>query len=435
MLDRQVVFLAVKLCLVSVSVVCNSKLGAAYDEHAATKLSDDVSAGFISIDCGASGDYKDNETGLFYEYPGDSYDRIWIDLNFDDWNRISTDSTIYAPNIDDGNYKVPDEVLKTAATSQDAMSPLSLFFNPSDSTSQCYVYFHFTEIQNLYQKRVLIIELNGRNLTEVTLDYLKPTTITPNDLTITGTGLHIFIYAVEGSHFVSDFPPMLNAVEVFVSLELPLSPTYPNDAQSLSNLEAIEVLDLSYNNLTGSIPEFLAQLPNLKVLNLTGNSFTGSVPSALLEKVKDKTLLFRMWNSGILSRKADIYSFGIILFELITGKPVINERGQESPVHILHLVGPLIETRDTQRMVDPGFNGQFNANAAWKMVNIANLCTQRDGDARPGISYILAELKECLAEEMNPGTTCMTDSFMSASSNLPEEPSSDHGLELALIPW
>ncbi|XP_031265641.1 receptor-like protein kinase At3g21340 [Pistacia vera] len=523
---------------------------------------------------------------------------------------------------------------------------------------------------------------------------------------------------------------MLNAVEVFLSLELPLSPTYPNDvnamrdikttykvirnwqgdpclpssfswnglscnndtnpriislnlsssnlsviAQSLSNLEAIEVLDLSYNNLTGSIPEFLAQLPNLKVLNLTGNSFTGSVPSALLEKVKDKTLLFSLegleapthgkrkknkfpvlltilggiivvliilslaycilnrrgnrywknvsiksqgvaytyseiltitkklktvigeggfgkvylgklnyntkvavkvlsgtsnqgynefraeaerltrvhsrhlvyligycdedehkaliyefmengnlrdhlrgyrdakflswkdriniaidaakgleylhivcmppvlhrdlktsnilldkemrakladfglsrvvtesgpnstnpagtpgymdptlWNSGILSRKADIYSFGIILFELITGKPVINERGQESPVHILHLVGPLIETRDTQCMVDPGFNGQFNANAVWKMVNISNLCTQRDGDARPGISYILAELKECLDIEMNPGTTCMTDSFMSASSNLPEGPSSDHGLELALIP-
>ncbi|KAJ0007216.1 hypothetical protein Pint_29555 [Pistacia integerrima] len=226
MLDRQVLVLDLKLWLVLVSVFCNSKLGEAYDEQTTRKLSDDVSAGFISIDCGASGDYKDNETGLFYEYPGDSYDRIW---NFDDWNRISTDSTIYAPNIDDGNYKVPDEVLKTAATSQDAMSPLSLFFNPSDSTSQCYVYFHFTEIQNLNQKRVLLIELNGRNLTEVTLEYLKPTTITLNDLTVTGTGLHIFIYAVEGSHFVSDFPPMLNAVEAFVSLELPLSPTYPND--------------------------------------------------------------------------------------------------------------------------------------------------------------------------------------------------------------
>ncbi|KAK0597118.1 hypothetical protein LWI29_021978 [Acer saccharum] len=64
-------------------------------------------------------------------------------------------------------------------------------------------------------------------------------------------------------------------------------------ATSVSNLKSIMFLDLSYNNLTGPLPEFLAQLPNLKMLNLTGNKFTGSVPDTLLEKSKNGKLLLR----------------------------------------------------------------------------------------------------------------------------------------------
>ena len=111
-------------------------------------------------------------------------------------------------------------MLSTAAKSQNSTTPLSLYFSPPDSLSQCYVYFHFAEIEKLEngQQRELTIMLNDeRYLTEsVRLDYLNSRTILPTEKAIKGERLHFTIAAAEGSNF----PPILNAVEVFVAKEL-----------------------------------------------------------------------------------------------------------------------------------------------------------------------------------------------------------------------
>ncbi|KAI3763349.1 hypothetical protein L1987_53803 [Smallanthus sonchifolius] len=49
-------------------------------------------------------------------------------------------------------------------------------------------------------------------------------------------------------------------------------------------------LDLSYNKLTGNVPDFLARLDNLRILNLTGNKFTRPLPAELLRKSKKGSL-------------------------------------------------------------------------------------------------------------------------------------------------
>ncbi|KAI5336888.1 hypothetical protein L3X38_016157 [Prunus dulcis] len=52
----------------------------------------------------------------------------------------------------------------------------------------------------------------------------------------------------------------------------------------------LQTLDLSNNNLTGPLPEFVSQLPNLKILNLEKNKLTGSVPAGLIQKSNDGLL-------------------------------------------------------------------------------------------------------------------------------------------------
>ena len=139
-------------------------------------------------------------------------------------------------------------MLRTAAKSQNSTTPLSLYLSPPDSLSQCYVYFHFAEIEKLEngQQREMTILLNSeRYLTEsVRLDYLKPQTILRTEPAIMGERLHFSIIAAEGSKF----PPILNAVEIFVSKELPNITTAIEDGM-LSSLLYFPLywLALSFN--------------------------------------------------------------------------------------------------------------------------------------------------------------------------------------------
>jgi Leucine-rich repeat (LRR) protein len=47
----------------------------------------------------------------------------------------------------------------------------------------------------------------------------------------------------------------------------------------LKTLRGLEEIDLSRNNLSGQIPEFLSKFLSLKHLNLSHNDFEGKVPS------------------------------------------------------------------------------------------------------------------------------------------------------------
>ncbi|XP_022762162.1 probable LRR receptor-like serine/threonine-protein kinase At1g51880 [Durio zibethinus] len=99
---------------------------------------------------------------------------------------------------------------------------------------------------------------------------------------------------------------------------------------------------------------------------------------------------------GNLNRKSDIYSIGIILFELIIAQLTVL-RGSKYNIHVLQWVTPAIEKGNVRSIIDPKLKGEFNTNAVWKVEEIAMACTQPTSNKRPDISHVLAELKDCLA--------------------------------------
>jgi len=71
---------------------------------------------------------------------------------------------------------------------------------------------------------------------------------------------------------VSSFPPSL-----ILSNNLLVGPVLPG----LGHLVDLHVLDLSWNNFSGHIPDELSNMSSLEVLNFAHNDLNGSIPSSL----------------------------------------------------------------------------------------------------------------------------------------------------------
>ncbi|CDP05358.1 unnamed protein product [Coffea canephora] len=98
-----------------------------------------------------------------------------------------------------------------------------------------------------------------------------------------------------------------------------------------------------------------------------------------------------------LHEKSDIYSLGIVILELITGRPVII--GTEDKRHILQWANFLLATGDIGSIVDPKLKGMYEINSAWKALEVAMACASPTSYRRPNMAHVLAQLTECLAAE------------------------------------
>ncbi|KAJ4806860.1 Leucine-rich repeat protein kinase family protein [Rhynchospora pubera] len=100
-----------------------------------------------------------------------------------------------------------------------------------------------------------------------------------------------------------------------------------------------------------------------------------------------------------LSEKSDVFSFGIVLLEIITGQPPII--GSPEGGHVTHWVSEKLSRGDIQSIIDPRMHGQYDINSVWKVTDLARKCTENSSANRPTMDVVVMELKESLDLEIS----------------------------------
>ncbi|KAK1360239.1 putative BRASSINOSTEROID INSENSITIVE 1-associated receptor kinase 1 [Heracleum sosnowskyi] len=122
------------------------------------------------------------------------------------------------------------------------------------------------------------------------------------------------------------------------------------------------------------------------------------------------------YTSSRLTEKSDVFSFGVVLLEMITGQPAILRN--EDRTHITEWVDSTVKNGDIKQVIDPSFRGNYDVNAVWKAVELALACASQISSNRPTMNTVVMELKECLAIEINSHDTDPVNSIGMVSMDL-----------------
>ncbi|XP_024932266.3 LOW QUALITY PROTEIN: probable LRR receptor-like serine/threonine-protein kinase At5g10290 [Ziziphus jujuba] len=96
-------------------------------------------------------------------------------------------------------------------------------------------------------------------------------------------------------------------------------------------------------------------------------------------------------STGKLSERADVFGYGIMLLELVTGQRAIDfSRVEvEDDAFLLDRVKKLQREKHLDAIVDRNLNGNYNIQEVEMMIQVALLCTQQSPEDRPAMSEVV----------------------------------------------
>ena len=87
---------------------------------------------------------------------------------------------------------------------------------------------------------------------------------------------------------------------------------------------------------------------------------------------------------GIVDEKTDVYAYGVLLLELITGKKALDGMQRS----LVMWARPLLERNEVRALVDPGIGDTVDINELRRISYAAALCIQHSAIRRPRMSEV-----------------------------------------------
>ncbi|KAK4744651.1 hypothetical protein SAY87_010963 [Trapa incisa] len=97
--------------------------------------------------------------------------------------------------------------------------------------------------------------------------------------------------------------------------------------------------------------------------------------------------------TGMLNEKSDIYSFGILIMEIITGRNPVDYSRPQGEVHLVEWLKTMVSNRRAEEVMDPKLLNTPAPKALKRILLVALRCVDPDATKRPKMGHIIHMLE------------------------------------------
>ncbi|MFS7966422.1 putative protein kinase RLK-Pelle-CrRLK1L-1 family [Helianthus anomalus] len=113
-----------------------------------------------------------------------------------------------------------------------------------------------------------------------------------------------------------------------------------------------------------------------------------------------------------LTRKTDVYAFGVVLFELLSGREPVDEQNEEDQCSLVRWAQRCVKERRLDQMVDSNIKGTISTKCLRQFARIAYRCVHPDLKERPTMTEVVGLLQSLLELQEKSNHSTKSSSIM-----------------------
>ncbi|GFP96485.1 probable receptor-like protein kinase at5g47070 [Phtheirospermum japonicum] len=113
--------------------------------------------------------------------------------------------------------------------------------------------------------------------------------------------------------------------------------------------------------------------------------------------------------TGRLTVKSDIWSFGVVLYEILTGRRTLERNLPSTEQKLLEWVKQFpADSKRFNMIIDPRLQNQYSLDAARRIAKLADICLSKNPKDRPDMTQVVDILKQALEESQGTCSPSLT---------------------------